>query len=70
MAKSNTPSGKGQRKTRAIRERLEAIEERLSPYASRSRRSQGRERAEDPSPLRTEFQRDWDRIIHTNASGA
>ncbi len=67
MATSNTPSENGQQKTPAIRERLEAVEERLSPYASRSKHSQGRERAETPSPLRTEFQRDRDRIIHTNA---
>jgi len=50
-----------------VRQRLEALEERLSPYASRSSRSMGRDRAETPSPLRTEFQRDRDRIIHTNA---
>jgi len=50
-----------------VRQRLEMLEERLSPYASRSHRSQGRERPEDPSPMRTEFQRDRDRIIHTNA---
>jgi dGTPase len=50
-----------------IRERLEQLEERLSPYASRSRLSQGREQPEAPCPLRTEFQRDRDRIIHTNA---
>ncbi|MEE8464941.1 MAG: deoxyguanosinetriphosphate triphosphohydrolase, partial [Dehalococcoidia bacterium] len=50
-----------------IRQRLEALEENLSPFASRSNRSLGRERPEPPSPLRTEFQRDRDRIIHTNA---
>lgn len=50
-----------------VRQRLEALEENLSPYASRSARSQGRERPENPSPLRTEYQRDRDRIIHTNA---
>ena len=50
-----------------VRQRLEALEENLSPYASRSSRSLGRERPETPSPLRTEFQRDRDRIIHTNA---
>ncbi|PKB77786.1 MAG: deoxyguanosinetriphosphate triphosphohydrolase [SAR202 cluster bacterium Io17-Chloro-G9] len=52
---------------RSIRERLEALEEGLSPYASRSHRSQGREYAEKPSPMRTEFQRDRDRIIHCKA---
>ena len=51
----------------AVRERLERLEEALSPYASRSNASRGRERPESPSPLRTEFQRDRDRIIHTKA---
>lgn len=51
----------------AVRERLERLEEGLSPFASRSRESWGRERPEPPSLLRTEFQRDRDRIIHTNA---
>ena len=50
-----------------VRQRLEALEENLSRYASRSSRSLGRERHETPSPLRTEYQRDRDRIIHTNA---
>ena len=50
-----------------VRQRLEALEENLSPYASRSSRSLGRLRDETPSPLRTEYQRDRDRIIHTNA---
>ena len=50
-----------------VRQRLEALEENLSPFASRSSRSLGRERSETPSPLRTEYQRDRDRIIHTNA---
>jgi dGTPase len=50
-----------------VRERLEQLEEGLSPYASQSRQSQGRERPDPPCPLRTEFQRDRDRIIHTNA---
>ena len=50
-----------------VRQRLEALEENLSPFASRSSQSLGRERAETPSPLRTEYQRDRDRILHTNA---
>ena len=50
-----------------VRQRLEALEENLSRFASRSSRSLGRERPETPSPLRTEYQRDRDRIIHTNA---
>ncbi len=50
-----------------IRERLEAREEELSPYAVRSARCRGRRISEPPSPMRTEFQRDRDRIIHTNS---
>ena len=50
-----------------VRERLEGLEEGLSPYAIRSNASRGRERLEPPSPLRTEFQRDRDRIIHSKA---
>jgi hypothetical protein len=43
---------------------LAAREAALSPWAARSTESRGRERPEEPSPLRTEFQRDRDRIIH------
>ncbi|MBM3957095.1 MAG: deoxyguanosinetriphosphate triphosphohydrolase, partial [Gemmatimonadetes bacterium] len=50
-----------------VREWLEAREEGLSPYAVRSSASKGRARPETPSHLRTEFQRDRDRIIHTNS---
>ncbi len=51
----------------AVRRRLEANEERLSPFASRSASSRGRRIPEDPSPVRTEYQRDRDRILHTKA---
>ena len=51
----------------AVRERLERLEGGLSPYAVRSRNSRGRAVPEEPSPLRTDFQRDRDRIIHTKA---
>jgi dGTPase len=37
----------------------------LSPYAVRSLATRGRERAEVPCPVRTEFQRDRDRIVHS-----
>ena len=47
-----------------IRQRLEEREEQLSPFAAKSRRSRGRQRKEKPCPMRTEFQRDRDRIIH------
>ena len=48
-----------------VRQRLEEREESLSPYAARSRLTRGRARAEHPSPMRTEFQRDRDRIVHS-----
>jgi dGTPase len=48
-----------------IRQRIEKEEaEHLSPRAKLSRDSKGRERYEEPSALRTCFQRDRDRIIH------
>ena len=50
-----------------VRARLEERETLLSPYAARSYESRGRERPEQPSPVRTEFQRDRDRIIHCKA---
>lgn len=50
-----------------IRERLERKEESLSPYAVRSINSRGRLKEEEPSSLRTSFQRDRDRIIHSKA---
>lgn len=39
----------------------------LSPYAAKSAESRGREEPLEPSPVRTEFQRDRDRIIHCKA---
>lgn len=39
----------------------------LSPYAMQSANSRGRERAEPPCPMRTDFQRDRDRIIYSKA---
>ncbi|MDO8671024.1 MAG: deoxyguanosinetriphosphate triphosphohydrolase [Dehalococcoidia bacterium] len=50
-----------------IRLRLERKEESLSPFAAQSRLSRGRIRQEEPSPMRTEYQRDRDRIIHSNS---
>jgi len=50
------------------RERTEGLEaETLSPYAVKSAESKGRERPEAPCPIRTVFQRDRDRIIHSKA---
>ncbi len=51
-----------------IREELEEIERKiLSPEACLSSQSRGRERAEKLHPLRTAFQRDRDRIIHSKS---
>ncbi len=51
-----------------VREQIEEFEiEYLSSYASKSRYSKGREVSEDKCELRTEFQRDRDRIIHSKA---
>ena len=50
-----------------VRERIEAREDMLSPYAQRSSSSKGRRNPEKPDYLRTAFQRDRDRIIHTKA---
>jgi len=50
-----------------VRGRLEERERLLSPYAARCFESRGRETPEEPSPVRTEFQRDRDRILHCKA---
>ena len=50
-----------------IRQMAEEREESLSPYAVKSGLSQGRLRYEEPCPVRTAFQRDRDRIIHSKA---
>jgi dGTPase len=42
-------------------------DQRLAPYAQRSRNSRGREVSERLDRLRTEFQRDRDRILHCSA---
>ena len=48
-----------------IRERLETQErETLSPFATLSSGTKGRERPISPDDMRTEFQRDRDRILH------
>ena len=52
---------------RRDRRAREAEEERLSPAATRSTASGGRERAEEPDEFRTAFERDRDRIIHSKA---
>lgn len=51
-----------------IRERfLENEKERLSPYAFLTSETRGRERFVEPCQFRTEFQRDRDRIIHSQS---
>ncbi len=50
------------------REELERREFRdLAPYATRSAETRGRECVIEPDPIRTAFQRDRDRIIHSKA---
>jgi len=50
------------------REETERIEgEILSPYAAKSAASRGRLRPEPKCPIRTDFQRDRDRIIHSKS---
>lgn len=51
-----------------VRLMLEEREEAwLGPLATQSKQTRGRENPESPDPLRTEFQRDRDRIIHSKA---
>jgi dGTPase len=50
-----------------VRRRLEERERGLSPYAAKSYETRGRKAPEEPSPVRTEFQRDRDRILHCKA---
>ncbi len=50
-----------------IRQATELREENLSPYAVKSSQSQGREKPEPPDAIRTVFQRDRDRIVHSKA---
>ncbi len=49
-----------------VRLRVEAREDALSPYAVRSRESR-RDVPEEPCPIRGEFQRDRDRIVHSKS---
>ncbi len=51
-----------------FREYQEALEaQTLSPYAVQSALTRGRAKAEELDPVRTEFQRDRDRILHSKA---
>jgi dGTPase len=48
-----------------FQDRIRALEESLSPHAVRSLETRGRERPEEESSVRTPFQRDRDRIVHS-----
>ncbi len=51
-----------------IREQIEQLErDTLSPYATKAADSQGRVKPEEPDPIRTAFQRDRDRVLHSKA---
>ena len=51
-----------------VKEKTIQIEEMfLSPYATKSKDTVGRLTFESPCPMRTDFQRDRDRIIHSKA---
>jgi dGTPase len=47
--------------------RIRTLEESLSPYAMRSFETRGRALPEDPCGVRTPYQRDRDRIVHSKA---
>jgi dGTPase len=52
----------------SVRQRIEELEAAtLTPKAARSADSRGRQVPEEPHPLRTAFQRDRDRILHSKA---
>ena len=51
-----------------IREQTEELEFKIfSPYAAFSRNTRGRDRAEEPCDIRTDYQRDRDRILHSKS---
>jgi dGTPase len=50
-----------------VRARTEQREELLSKFAARSRESPDRDQPEDPDPMRTAYQIDRDRIVHSKA---
>ena len=49
----------------AFERRMRGLEEGLSPFAVRSYETRGRVRPEEESAVRTPFQRDRDRIVHS-----
>lgn len=62
-----TPNAPNAGDLNQVRHRLIQREDLLSPYATKSVGSRGRVKPEAPSEIRTEFQRDRDRVIHTNS---
>ena len=51
-----------------IRQQYEEMEKMcFSPFAALSSKSRGRAKPQDPCPVRTEFQRDRDRILHSKS---
>ena len=50
---------------RAAKHRQE--ERELAPYALKAEHSRGRQYPDEPDPLRTEFERDRDRLVHSSA---
>lgn len=51
-----------------IRYKLEQREiDNLNEFATKSRFTKGRKKPTEPCPMRTEFQRDRDRILHSKA---
>lgn len=64
----NQQNKRSMKKFNSIREKTDCIEaEFLSPYACKSCDTKGRDREETPCTMRTEFQRDRDRIIYSKA---
>jgi dGTPase len=51
----------------AFEARIRAVEDGLSPYAARSLETRGRLVPEEPCAVRTPYQRDRDRIVHSKA---
>ncbi len=57
-----------EQKQKTVREKTQERENLyLSPFASKSVNTKGRKRKEEPCTLRTEYQRDRDRILHSKA---
>ena len=59
--KADVTTGKMKEKT------LKIEQEFLSPYAKMSKDTAGRDKPESPCPMRTDFQRDRDRILYSKA---